>query len=158
MLASSTDAGDRTNPVGVGALTPTESTPFPCEILQIDHYRAAAPAPALPDGFVSLEDLLAEVAAEPAAQPLLEDAQRWLGETLQAEEGVTLRTLRLRRGLSQAQLAAMLGMQQPNVARMERGQDNMVLATCRRLAEALGVDLNTLDAAVRQQQSLRAAP
>jgi transcriptional regulator with XRE-family HTH domain len=77
------------------------------------------------------------------------DARRWVADTVLAGKPVTMRTLRLRRGLSQAQLAEAIGTQQPHVARIERGQADPQLGTCRRIAHALGVDLNTLDQALQ---------
>jgi DNA-binding XRE family transcriptional regulator len=77
------------------------------------------------------------------------DARRWIADTVLAGKSVSLRTLRLRKGMSQAQLAAAIGTQQPHVVRIERGQADPQLDTCRRLARALGVDLNTLDQALQ---------
>jgi transcriptional regulator with XRE-family HTH domain len=73
---------------------------------------------------------------------------------LHGEGGDTVKTLRLRRGWSQTQLAEAIGSSQSHVARIERGRENLSIQTCRRLCEALGVDMNTLDAALRRQESL----
>jgi len=59
----------------------------------------------------------------------------------------TLRNLRLRVGLSQAQLAEKIGTSQPQVARLEAGTQEPTLKTLRRISDALGVDLNTLGTA-----------
>jgi DNA-binding XRE family transcriptional regulator len=48
--------------------------------------------------------------------------------------------LRLKRGLSQRELARRAGMQQPTIARLESGQ-TASLKTLRRLADALGADV-----------------
>lgn len=67
-----------------------------------------------------------------------------------AEGGrATLRSLRLAKGLSQSSLAAMAGMKQPNLARLERDpHPNPGLKTLQCLARALEVDLNTLGEAL----------
>lgn len=62
-----------------------------------------------------------------------------------AGERPTLKDLRLRAGLSQRQLAEATGMEKPNIARMESGQiADPKLSTLRRLATALGTDLETV--------------
>lgn len=109
---------------------------------------ASAEAP-IPPGYKTIEEIVAKFERDPAMQEELLDARRWLADTVFAGKPVTLRTLRLRKGLSQAQLAEAIGTQQPHVTRIERGQADPQLDTCRRLARALGVDLNTLDQALR---------
>ena len=47
--------------------------------------------------------------------------------------------------MSQADLASAIGMQQPHIARIEKGNNCPTLQTCRRLAAALDVDMNTLN-------------
>lgn len=49
--------------------------------------------------------------------------------------------LRIERGLTQAQLAELVGTKQPSIARLERGEREPTLAFLRKLAEALGVRL-----------------
>jgi ribosome-binding protein aMBF1 (putative translation factor) len=49
---------------------------------------------------------------------------------------------RVRHGLSQSQLAAMLGMRQPHVARLEAGDHEPSVATLSRLADALNLDFS----------------
>ncbi|MFD1578199.1 helix-turn-helix transcriptional regulator [Ramlibacter ginsenosidimutans] len=60
----------------------------------------------------------------------------------------TLASLRLRAGMSQAQLASALGTQQPNVARWERNPGNLEVATLKKLASALGVSVHDVLVAV----------
>jgi transcriptional regulator with XRE-family HTH domain len=75
-----------------------------------------------------------------------------MAETVLAGKPVTLRTLRLQRGMSQTQLAEAIGTQQPYIARIESGSADLRLETCRRLAAAMGIDLNTLDLALQRQK------
>lgn len=49
--------------------------------------------------------------------------------------------LRIERGLTQAQLAALMGTKQPNIARFESGRQDPRLSFLRRLADALGCRL-----------------
>lgn len=84
----------------------------------------------------------------------MEQARKWVADTFHAEDGDTVRTLRLRNGWSQSQLATKLGTSQPHVVRIERGTENLTIETCRRLCSVLGVDMNTLDQALRRQVTL----
>lgn len=87
----------------------------------------------------------------------IEEARQWVGNTFHGEDGDTVRTLRLRKGWSQTQLAEAIGTSQSHVARIERGDQNLAIQTCRRLSDVLGIDMNTLDLALRQQEKLALA-
>lgn len=87
----------------------------------------------------------------------MEEARQWVGETFHGDDGDTVRTLRLRKGWSQTQLAEAIGSCQSHVARIERGDQNLAIQTCRRLSDVLGIDMNTLDRALRQQETLALA-
>lgn len=122
-------------------------TTAPARVIELD---VAAPAESpVPAGYLTIDQVIAKFERDPAAKAELRRGRQWLAEMVLAGEPPSLRVLRLRRGMSQAQLAAAIGTQQPHVARIERGQSDLRLETCRRIAEALGVDLNTLDAALR---------
>lgn len=103
---------------------------------------------AVPDGYTSIDDIVDEYERDPAMREELRSARKWIADTVFAGKPLTLRTLRLRKGMSQAQLAEAIGTQQPHVARIESGQADLRLETCRRIAQVLGVDLNTLDVAL----------
>ena len=57
---------------------------------------------------------------------------------------VAIKILRYRteHGLSQAQLARMVGMRQPHIARLESGEHEPSLSTLARLSSALGLDFS----------------
>jgi len=70
------------------------------------------------------------------------------------EGGVSLRSLRLRRGLSQRALASALGTSQPRIAAIECGHQSMGLAFARRMAAVLRVSLDVVgDAADRRSDA-----
>jgi transcriptional regulator with XRE-family HTH domain len=74
---------------------------------------------------------------------------------LQQRLGANLRTLRLRRGLSQEALADALGIHRTYIGGLERGERNVTLRTVERLAEQLGVDADLLLTAPRTERSAR---
>lgn len=84
------------------------------------------------------------------------DVMRWVDDQLAADpklrERVDARLAELRieqdlvalreaRGLSQAQLARLLGVSQPAVAKIESGSENLTLRTLTRVVTALGGEL-----------------
>ncbi len=80
---------------------------------------------------------------------LLQEKVRQLGLEPQVKREVRrilvqqqLADLRERRGLSQAQLAAAIGVSQPRIAQIEKGRiEGFRIQTLMRVAEALGADL-----------------
>jgi len=65
-------------------------------------------------------------------------------ERTQVANDVAIKVIgyRVRHGLSQAQLARLIGMRQPHVARLESGDHEPSVATLARLADALGLDFS----------------
>ena len=87
---------------------------------------------------------------------LTQDVMRWVDNQLAQDPGLRERVeqrmaemrveqdlvaLREARGLSQAQLAKLLGVSQPAVAKLESGSQNLTLRTLVRVVTALGGDL-----------------
>ena len=68
-----------------------------------------------------------------------------------------MRAFRLRKGWSQTRLAEELSTSQSHVARIERGTENLTIETCRKLSTVLGIDLNTLDQALKRQEAIAQA-
>lgn len=52
--------------------------------------------------------------------------------------------IRLERGLTQGELAQLLGTKQPSVSRVLRGEEDITLSRAEKFAEALGVSLSEL--------------
>ncbi len=101
-----------------------------------------------------ISEIAAEWAQDDQRRKALEDARHWVADTLHNQDGDTIRTLRLRKGWSQSQLAEALSSSQSHVARIERGTENLAIQTCRRLCKALDIDMNTLDQALRRQETI----
>jgi DNA-binding XRE family transcriptional regulator len=111
------------------------------------------PAPVLHpgDGFISHDELLTSLGLEDSD---LSDSRRWASDVLYGDEPVTLKKLRLQRGLSQAKLAELIGSKQSHISRIERGTEDISKSVMRKLRDALEIDMNTLDAALSAQEAL----
>lgn len=114
----------------------------------------AQPSVQPPEKHQSIADLMAELEADAGFRDDIQQARTWVADEFYAEEGDTIRTLRLRRGWSQAQLAEKLATSQPHIAKIERGRENLHISTCRKLCQAFGVDMNTLDALLQRQEAI----
>lgn len=92
----------------------------------------------------------ARIAANPQrAAALRQGRQRLAAAIGRQNEGMqSLAGLRLAAGLSQAELAARMDMQQPNVARLERRPGDPSMTTIQRMARALSVELSDVVAAI----------
>ena len=77
--------------------------------------------------------------------PLLATARKKLADRLIGKGAVrSLKALRLATGVSQSQLGSKIGTSQSRIARLEAGIEEPGLKTLRKLAKALGTDINTL--------------
>ena len=138
-----------------GAVAEATSKASQCVVFRLDD-RAARRVEA-PPNHVVVGDLVAKWEKDEKRRKAIEEARGWVADTFHADDGDTVRTLRLRKGWSQIQLAKELGTTQSNVARIERGTENLVIGTCRRLCGVLGIDMNTLDQALRRQEVIAQA-
>lgn len=80
------------------------------------------------------------------------EAREWVAREVLADEGETLRTLRLKRNLNQTQLAALLGTTQAQVARLEKGNTDPLRSTCKKLCEVLGISADKLEEILDRQE------
>lgn len=137
-----------------GVVTETTSR-IRCQVFTFESY--AQPHPPAPPNYKPIGQLVGEWEKNADRRAAIAEARQWVADTFHGEEGDTVRTLRLRKGWSQTRLAEMLGTSQSHVARIERGTENLTIETCRKLSRALGIDMNTLDQALKQQEAIMQA-
>ncbi len=91
---------------------------------------------------VRLSDL--KTAAEVRAGDMQDSAYRREYERTRLANDVAIKVLQYRQahGLSQTELAALLDMRQPNIARLEAGEHAPTIETLSRLADALKLDFS----------------
>ena len=65
-------------------------------------------------------------------------------QDIQKEIGVTIRTLRLKRGWSQDLFADRSGLNRAHVGEIERGESNVTIQTLKIVADTLGVRIRDL--------------
>ncbi len=126
-----------------------------CQVFTFEAYTDSQPQ--VPAKHTSISQLAAEWAQDATGRAALEEGRQWVADTFYGDNGDTVRTLRLRKGWSQAQLAKALATSQPHIARIERGTENLTIETCRKLSKALGIDLNSLDQALKRQEAIAQA-
>lgn len=86
---------------------------------------------------------LAEQERDPEAAAAIKRARKRLANRIDATR-VPLAALRLARGLSQTQLAVHVDTSQSRISRIEGGREEFSMSMGKRLASALGIDMNTL--------------
>jgi DNA-binding XRE family transcriptional regulator len=112
-----------------------------------------APArPVAPKNFVTIDDLIKDREADPRRGAALASARKELANEHRDMEGSTVKTRRLELGYSQVKLAELVSTSQSHIARIERGTENVNIATCRKLCAALQIDMNTLDLMLHAQE------
>lgn len=110
-----------------------------------------------PVGYTSITDFIKEWEQDDAMRIEMEQARQWVANILYHDDGDTIRTLRLRKGWSLTSMAKAIGISESHAARIERGTENLTIETCRKLSEILGIDLNTLDQALKRQEAIAQA-
>jgi DNA-binding XRE family transcriptional regulator len=104
-----------------------------------------------------LDTLLAALGnADPAFAKLLTKASQDLAPLATTREGgVTLTSLRMEAGLTQTQLASMVGQKQSNISLYESGcRLDMKRTTMHEFCAALNCDMNTLDSALENSAQM----
>lgn len=102
--------------------------------------KPIAPVPGASDIDSFINELVSE---DNSFSNTIKSARRDLGEELYTGE-ITLKSLRLRKGFSQAELAKKIGTSQSHIARIERRPEAIMLTTSIKLAEALGINIGLL--------------
>lgn len=126
-----------------------------CQVFTFEAYSSSALE--VPTKHSSIGQLVDIFEQDDMGRAALEEGRQWVADNFYGEDGDTVRSLRLRKGWSQAKLAEELATSQPHIARIERGTENLSIETCRKLSKALGVDLNTLDQALERQEIIARA-
>lgn len=109
--------------------------PFSIEVL----LREQPDAPTRP-GFLEIDALVDRYQENPTRQIAMEKARNLIGSDTTLGDKSSLKQFRLAKGLSQSNLAAMIGTTQAHVARIESGRYDVQVSTLMRLAGALEVD------------------
>lgn len=96
--------------------------------------------------------LLAKLESNDEHRSGMAEARSWVADNVLAEEGDTLRTLRLKMNLNQTQMAGLLGTTQAQVARLEKGNTDPQRSTCKKLREVLGITADQLEEILDRQE------
>ena len=108
----------------------------------------------LPSAYTEIDDVIAKSEHNPQRAVALARARGRMAEKLN-ESGapVTLASLRLRAGLSQAKVASLIGNSQSSYSLIESGQrGDIFLSTSKKLASLFGVSLDEIDAAIENSK------
>ena len=140
-------------PVG-GVDTHAASSAQTCLVIELDVGKQIEET--LPRGYQTVGDLAKEYEKNPKRRKAMAKARSWLAGY--SNEGRTLRTFRLKKGLSQAALAERAGMTQAHIAKLEAGQSDAQMSTVLRLAKALALKPSTLFEALVLDKVERAQP
>ncbi|NQD37455.1 helix-turn-helix domain-containing protein [Permianibacter sp. IMCC34836] len=108
------------------------------------------------NGESSLDDLIAEFSQDPAFAKAFKDANADIAERYYSDEGLTVRTLRLKAGLTQGQLAKAIESAQAHVSRIEAGSQDVYTDTVDKLAAALKATAADVLDAIRNTRQLAA--
>lgn len=103
----------------------------------------------------SISDLIKKRELNPRRAAALARARGRLADKIESEDQFSLSFLRLRKGLSQARLAELMEVQQPYIARVERGEDDLKFSTMRRLADALEIGIDEVCKAIEKVRAAR---
>ncbi|WP_158256768.1 helix-turn-helix transcriptional regulator [Pseudomonas sp. MYb185] len=89
-------------------------------------------------------DLLSKLEGNQEGAAALANARQQIADTYYKDAPTSLKTLRLKAGLSQQALAKAVNTSQPHIANIENGKQNMMLETAALLSKALNVSLDQL--------------
>ena len=115
------------------------------------------PAPDVPEGYTSINSLAEKFARTEKGREALKHGRKWVADQFYADDGITIKTLRLRKGWSQVDLADYLETSQSHVSRLEKGGEDVRFSTLKKLCAALEQDMNTISAAIDRQLVKRPA-
>lgn len=102
-----------------------------------------------------LREVIAEAESDPERRRGLQEARRKFAEELERRGFQGLSLLRLRKGMSQRDLAERVGTSQSHIAEIEAGRGRPRTDTVARIAEALGVDEGEVVRAIEERRRER---
>jgi DNA-binding XRE family transcriptional regulator len=108
----------------------------------------------LPRAYTEIDDVIAKSERNPQRAAALARARgRMAGKLNESGAPVTLASLRLRAGLSQAKVASLIGNSQSSYSLIESGQrGDIFLSTSKKLASLFGVSLDVIDEAIENSK------
>jgi len=136
-FAPTTTSADSPISHGQGVQTQTNATP--CPVIEIDLYRVNQEE--VPAGHLTIEEFVEQSERDRDQKLALEQGRQWVANTFYKNEPETMRSLRLKKGLSQARLASLAKTTQAHIARIENGSTDCQVGTLQRVAHALGLDV-----------------
>lgn len=104
----------------------------------------------LPEGFVDIDDLVAEQEKDPVARQAIAEGRQAVADEYYAGETRPLAWYRLKKGWSQKDLAARLSTSQSYIARLEAGAIDPQVSTLQRLAVVFEVPAAALLESITQ--------
>ena len=107
----------------------------------------------LPAGYQEIDDVVRKHERDPRRAAALTRARKRLASQVEeVSQMVTLASLRLKAGLSQARVAELLGNSQPSYSLIESGRRDILHSTFEKLIEILQVSRDELAAALKNSQ------
>jgi len=122
-------------PLG-GLPPPVSSTNGGRVALSIVQADVDAPIPAR---YSRVEDVVARTEKGERKRKALEQARKRLAEKSYGNRAPSIAALRLKRGMSQTDLAVAMNTSQPHIARIESGTEDLRMSTLEKLAMALEI-------------------
>lgn len=112
-------------------------------------YAEFSVSPKLPtlSGSMDIDDLVAELEKNAENAKAIAQGRQWVANSFYADR-ISVASLRLQKGWSQAELARRANTSQPYIARLELGRVDPQISTAKKLARALGVRLTTVVEAI----------
>lgn len=103
---------------------------------------------------IDADDFLHDLLAEHDLEGELPEARRWLAKELYDGAQPTLAALRLKKGLTQSQLASLVKQPQSSISRLESGSESPSIDRAAKLAETLGVSLDQFYSALNHSREI----
>lgn len=102
---------------------------------------------------ISLESVIAQFESDREFAQAMSESRKELAQLLYSSETETLAALRLNAGLSQTQLAQLLGTSQSYIARIEAGRVDPGTEMVAKIASVLSIDEEKAFVAIRRQRT-----